>query len=119
MKKRNVKLFFYDILDSINKIEKYTNNLDFEAFINNEMVLDAVVRNFEIMGEATKYLPVEIREKFQEIPFKFIAGMRDKIIHDYFGLNYELIWTTIKEDLPVLQPQIEAALKELDKEAEE
>ncbi|OGI03543.1 MAG: hypothetical protein A2104_04085 [Candidatus Melainabacteria bacterium GWF2_32_7] len=115
MKKRNFNLFFHDILESINKIEKYTQDIDFENFIDNTMVIDAVTRNFEIMGEAVKYLPADIRNKFPEIPFKKIAGMRDKIIHGYFGINYKYVWTAIKDDLPILKPQIETALRLLEK----
>lgn len=115
MKKRDYKLFFYDILESINRIEKYTKNLNFENFISDEMVVDAITRNFEVMGEAVKYLPDDIRNKFPEIPFKKIAGMRDKIIHNYFGINYKNVWAVIKDDLPKLKPQIETALKLLEK----
>ena len=68
------------------------------------------------VGEATKYLPSEIREKFNEIPFKLIAGMRDKIIHNYFGIDYGKIWETIQNDLPELKIQIETALKLLNRE---
>jgi len=115
MKKRDYKLFLHDILDSVNKIFKYTQDMSYEDFINDEKTIDAITRNFEIMGEAVKYLPANIRNKFPEIPFKKIAGMRDKIIHDYFGIDYDYIWITIKDDLPILKPQIEKALRLLEK----
>lgn len=115
MKNRDYKLFLYDILNSINKILKYTQDMSYEKFIDDEKTIDAVTRNFEIMGEAVKYLPANIRNKFPEIPFKKIAGMRDKIIHNYFGIDYEYVWATIKEDLPILKLQIETALKLVEK----
>jgi len=115
MKKRDFKLFFHDILDSLNKIFKYTQNMSYEDFIDDDKTIDAIIRNIEIMGEAVKYLPADVRDEFPEIPFKKIAGMRDKIIHGYFGINYDDVWATIQSDLPKLKPQIETALKLLEK----
>jgi len=111
MAKRNDKLYLRDILDSIEKIESYVNNLDYEKFSENSIIIDAVVRNFEIIGEATKNLSKEIKSSYPEIPWKEMAGMRNKVIHEYFGVNLKIIWKTIKERLPKLKIKIGEILK--------
>ena len=78
------------------KIFKYTDNIEFEDFINDDKTKDAVERNFEIIGEAVKNLPADFKSKYPNIPFRQIAGMRDKLIHDYFGIDYEIIWKQFK-----------------------
>ena len=98
--------FLEDINNSLNKILKYTENISFEQFISSDITKDAVERNFEIIGEAVKKLPEEFRNKYPNIPFKQIAGMRDKLIHDYFGVDYEIVWKTIKDKLPQFDQEI-------------
>ncbi len=100
MKDKQPLFFLMDIKNSLNKIFKYTDNITFDIFINDDKTKDAVERNFEIIGEAAKNLTDDFRNKYSHIPFKKIAGMRDKLIHDYFGVDYEIIWKTIKEILP-------------------
>ena len=100
MKKRSFRLYLKDILEAIEKINNYTKNLSFEEFSQNTMIVDAVIRNFEIIGEATKHIPEEIRKSYPEIPWKEMAGMRDKMIHEYFGVDLEIVWKTIKIHLP-------------------
>jgi len=115
VKKRNSKLYLKDILEAIQKINNYTKNLSFEEFSQNTMVVDAVIRNFEIIGEATKHIPEEIRKSYPEIPWKEMAGMRDKMIHEYFGVDLEIVWKTIKIRLPQILPllgQIYGSVKE-------
>ena len=109
---RDFKAFLQDIINSIDKIEKYTNKVEFEEFENNPLIVDAVTRNLEIIGEATKQIPIDIKEKYPEIPWKEMAGMRDKIIHGYFDIVYSILWETIRNDLPPVKPQIEKILKE-------
>ncbi len=106
MKKKNPLLFLEDIENSILKIFKYTADIDFKDFVSNDMIKDAVERNFEIIGEAVKNLPENFRNKYPDIPFRQIAGMRDKLIHDYFGVDYEIIWKTIKDKLPEFNKKI-------------
>ena len=100
MKSKEPIFFLQDIQNSVEKIFKYTKNINYEEFVANDMIKDAVERNFEIIGEAVKNLPENFRNRYPHIPFKQIAGMRDKLIHDYFGVDYEIVWKTIKDKLP-------------------
>jgi uncharacterized protein with HEPN domain len=110
-KDRDYRLFLEDIQISIQKIEKYTADLTFETFSTNDLVIDAVIRNLEIIGEAVKKLPREIRERYSDIPWKEVAGFRDVLIHDYFGVDVGVVWRTIVEDLPFLKEYVELILK--------
>lgn len=107
--------FLKDIENSLEKIFKYTNNIDFNKFISEDMIKDAVERNFEIIGEAVKKLPIDFRNKYPNIPFKQIAGMRDKLIHDYFGIDYEIVWKTIKDKLPMFYNDIKNLIDNIEK----
>lgn len=100
------KIYIYHILDSINKIEKYTDSLNVNEFIENDLVQDAVIRNFEIIGEATKSLSNVVRDKYSGIPWKKMAGMRDILIHDYLGIDLFAVWETIEQDLPKLKTDL-------------
>lgn len=83
-------------LESISKIEGYTKDLPFEKFSKDRMVIDAVTRNFEIIGEASKNIPDGLKLLHNDVPWKEMAGMRDKVIHEYFGVDLEIVWRTIK-----------------------
>ena len=98
------------ILDCIRKIKEFTNGLSLKDFSVNELVQDAVIRNIEIIGEASKKISSDTKQIFYEIPWREIAGMRDKLIHDYLGVDVEVVWRTITEDIPTLEKQI----KEID-----
>ncbi len=100
MKERDWKIFLEDMLDSIEKIERYTKGMDFDGFTENPMVVDAVIRNLEVIGEACKHIPAGIRESYDEVPWKAIVGLRNIAIHGYFGLDLENIWKIIRDDLP-------------------
>ncbi|MFA7658724.1 MAG: DUF86 domain-containing protein [Candidatus Gastranaerophilaceae bacterium] len=113
MKKRNPVFFLKDIEMAVNKILNYTKNMDFDMFQNDEKTIDAVERNFEIIGEAVKNLPEKIKNSYTKVPFKQIAGMRDKLIHDYFGVDYEIVYKTIIDKLPEFKTQIEKIIKEI------
>lgn len=99
-------LYIEHILDAINKIQEYTLGLPKEQFLQNEMIVDAVIRNIEIIGEASKKVSRDLQQVYYGVPWKEMAGMRDKLIHDYMGVDTEVIWQTIVEDLPVLKDAV-------------
>ncbi len=111
--RRNHKLFIQDILDCITRIEKFVGEMRFDEFVQDDKTSSAVVRKLEIIGEATKNIPKEIRKKYRDIPWTDMAKMRDKIIHFYFGVDYEIVWKVTKERLPELKPKIIQILKDL------
>ena len=111
MSEREAKLYLEDIKDSISKIERYVNGVDFETFSNDDKTIDAVVRNLEIIGEAVNSLPEEIKIQNPEIAWKEAVGMRNKITHEYFGVDESILWKTITEDLPVFKNQISKILE--------
>ncbi len=94
------------ILDCIRKIKEFSEGLSFKEFSGNELVQDAIIRNIEFIGEASKKISSETKQIYFEISWKEIAGMRDKLIHDYLGVDVEVVWRTIKEDVPILERQI-------------
>lgn len=103
---RNAKLYLQDIEDSISKINEYVKNMSFDDFANDHKTIDAIIRNLEIIGEAVKNLPQEIKTKHKEVPWNEICGMRNKAIHEYWGVDEEILWKTTQDDLPVLEKQI-------------
>jgi len=105
-------VFLKHILDSINQIEEYIEGLGFEDFVTSKLVQDGVVRQLEIIGEATKHLSPELREKYPKTPWEDIAGMRDKLIHHYFGVDLEVVWDTVEKDLPALKKHVKKILGE-------
>jgi uncharacterized protein with HEPN domain len=112
MSKRDWKLLFEDILESIQKIERYTQDVDYHKFVVNSMIVDAVVRNLEVIGEASKNVPKEIQWKHSGIPWKKLAGIRNRIVHEYFGVDHEIIWFIVKNELARLKQLIENGLEE-------
>ncbi len=113
MSKRDQKLFLEDILESIGRIEEYIESMSYDDFIDDRKTIDAVVRNLEIIGEAVKNLSDEIKRKYCEVNWKGIAGMRDKLIHAYFGVDPQIVWETVKVRIPELKIQIRKILEEL------
>ncbi len=107
MSKREPNLLVEDIIDSGKKILEYTNNLSFEDFTKDGKTIDAVIRNFEIIGEAANRLPDEFKENHPEIDWHRIRGFRNRIVHDYFGIDFTIVWKIINSFLPTLITKLE------------
>lgn len=109
------RAFIKHILEAAESIEKYTKGMDKEEFMSeqNKMARDAVVREFEIIGEATKRLSEKVKELNPDLPWRDIAGMRNKLVHEYFGVDMAVVWETIKSDLPILKKVAQRVLDSL------
>ncbi|MBI3442562.1 MAG: DUF86 domain-containing protein [Candidatus Sungbacteria bacterium] len=107
---KDPKLFLKHILGGVGQIEEYVRDISKEKFLASPQIQDAVMRRLAIIGEATKNLPSDLREKYAQIPWNNIAGMRDMLIHEYFGVDMELVWNTIQKDLPVFKAHVENIL---------
>lgn len=107
---RLVQDYLGDILDAMDKAEDFTGSMDLQAFKNDDKTVFAVIRSLEIIGEAAKKVPAHLRRRFPDIPWKSLAGMRDKLIHDYVGVSLEVVWRTVKEDIPAVRPRLNEML---------
>lgn len=102
MSKRDTLLLLDDMLQSAQKIKRYTKDIDFDSFVSDDKTMDAVVRNFEIIGEAANRIDPDFRDKYPEIEWNRIRGFRNRIVHDYFGIDYEIVWEIIETYLDEL-----------------
>jgi len=109
--KREFILYLEDMFQSMQRIEEYLGDLDFKEFKKTFIVVDAVIRNFEIIGEASKKIPISIQEKYPEIPWRKMYGLRNLISHEYFGIDYELLWEIAKNNLPQNQMDLQKIIE--------
>lgn len=112
MSKRPDSELLTDIQDAIKRILTYTAGSAYEDFVKDYKTQDAVVRNFEIMGEAVKMVSPGVRKKYPDVPWGYIAQFRDKLIHHYSGVNFDVVWNIVHESLPALEKQIRRIIKE-------
>jgi len=107
---KSVKPYLEHILEECNFLIEKSKNLNYEKFIKDPVIMKAFVRSLEIIGEAIKKIPGNFKKKYKSIPWKEIAGMRDKLIHEYFGVNYKIVWETVIKEIPKLKKNIEEIL---------
>jgi uncharacterized protein with HEPN domain len=110
MNERTWRLFLEDLVESIEKIDKYIDGMDYDSFAGDEKTVDAVVRNLEIVGEASKNIPDSIKAEHSEIPWHRMSGLRNVLAHEYFGIDLNIIWKIIKENLPEVMPLLNKIL---------
>ena len=106
MSNRPIHLLIDDMLDAISRIEQYTKNLSYKIFSDDQKTIDAVVRNLEIIGEAANRLPEDFKERHSEIEWYKIVGLRHRIVHEYFGIDIQIIWQILNSDLPELRKEL-------------
>jgi uncharacterized protein with HEPN domain len=117
MNKKRIYLdYFRDMIEYAEKAERILSGVEFEDFQNDELKMLAVVRALEIIGEAAKHIPKMIRDKYAEIPWRKITGMRDKMIHEYFGIDHEVVWRTVRENLPPFRKALLNIVEKMEEE---
>jgi len=114
MSERTDSDFLSDIQEAIRRVVEYTAGMTYQAFLEDTKTQDAVVRNLEIIGEATKSLSKNLRERYPKVPWKSMAGVRDRLIHHYFGVNLDIVWQIVVGELPKVASQLEEILREED-----
>lgn len=111
---RDMTLYLKDIIQNMRDAEEFVQGVSYDEFSSDKKTFNAVVRAIEVAGEATKHIPETIRAKYPSVPWKEMAGMRDKVIHFYFGVDREAVWIVVKERIPGIRPIIESILRELE-----
>jgi len=104
--KRTPQLYISDIRECIRRIEKYTKEISKRVFESDEKTVDAVIRNLQVIGEAVSQLPKDFKDKYEDIPWRKIKGMRNKVVHEYFGVDWDILWDAIHDDIPELKKRI-------------
>lgn len=113
MSKRRDADYLADILEASRRAQAYIFSMDYDVFLADTKTQDAVIRTLEIVGEATKRLSPELRETSDQVPWKSMAGIRDRLIHDYFGVNLDIVWQVVTSDLPTLETEVASILSQL------
>ena len=111
---RNITIYIKDIVQNMRDAEEFIQGIDYKRFEADKKTFNAVVRAIEVIGEAAKHVPESVRSKYPALPWKEMAGMRDKVIHFYFGINRELVWLVVKERIPSIRPLLEQILRDLE-----
>lgn len=112
MSSRTDREFLADILEAIRRASLYVDKMDYDQFLTDLKTQDAVIRTLEVVGEATKRLSPAVREQYASLPWKNMAGVRDKLIHDYFGVNLDVVWQIVTQELPPVASRLEQILAE-------
>jgi uncharacterized protein with HEPN domain len=112
MKKREYMDYLLDIYNSINDVDSFIKGMTYKDFILDRKTSNAVIRSIEVIGEAAHQIPKNIQDKYPSIPWKEMIGMRNKIIHEYFGINYKIVWKTAKQSIPKLKTQLAKVIKQ-------
>ena len=112
MPSRDWQFRIQDILECISRIDSYTTGMTYPAFRDNQLVIDAVVRNLEVIGEAANHVPAEVQLRFPDLPWAEMRGIRNLLIHEYFGVSVEIVWKTVRENLPSIVPGLQELLTE-------
>ncbi len=113
--KREIGDYIQDVIDAMRKGMKFVEGMEYEDFIGDDKTVFAVIRAIEVIGEVVKNIPEDVKKKHPEIPWRDMAGMRDKLIHGYFGVDLRRVWKTVKEEIPPLKPLFEKMLRDLEK----
>jgi len=111
MSKREIKILLDDMIEAIGKIDRYIKGMTFDDFVNDSKTVDAVVRNLEVIGEAANRIPRSFQQQHPEIEWRQIIGLRNRVIHDYFGIDYDIVWYVITKDLKKLKNKLKNILK--------
>lgn len=110
---RDWRFRIQDILECMDRIAEYTAGMSYEDFLDNRLVIDAVVRNLEVVGEAARHIPDEVQTRFPDIPWVEMKGMRNILIHEYFGVSLEIVWKTVRDNLPPVESKLKEVLKQV------
>jgi uncharacterized protein with HEPN domain len=119
MSKRGNVEFLSDILEAAKRIQTYISGMDYRSFLDDLKTRDAVLRNLEIIGEAAKNINDDFREQYPEVPWKEMSGARDKLIHHYFGVNFEIVWAIINDELSGVEKNLSSILNDISSEDDE